>query len=545
MLYNNPLIYINANIDIKNDLVTIEQINSYKYSIYDFIQEIDNVKNKFTSEDNIEIFCVLGSQEHIKNIQEKMVSSINKIFDKIIKEIDLTIVDSLRETIENVEKSITDRFIDLYISTIFENGKLRYPRMTEIKISNGISCLGLYLTNSAQEEKEFEVNSAIQTFLEKEKPFFMGNQIMIQSFLFQDVRGRKILSVLPDVEGEWYALLEGGIKLYLNNEKPYQREKMSSPDWSFSQLDSALNNPCCAYGKNYVPSELFEEWNKVFLYALATLQIKYDEKTLELLYNDFLEFIEKDICDVQEANETIVSKRMFIKTVKLNIEITRGYLKGNDELGGVSKNILILLKNRYSYLPTIYKIIEKYYPKQVQKRISYTKLCATKWKKLLDNTNKQQTNYEKGISLEEVADYFVSCIEGIKVTERRAKTKNEEMDIVCCNISNNSELWKMGPVILIECKNWKNKIDTKVIRNLTYIMDKKGVSGLLLFVKKGITNGAKSEIVKQIIHNKYILTFNLQELYKIDNKKIKPTDLIILKIKELEKEAGDKIEELV
>ena len=157
----------------------------------------------------------------------------------------------------------------------------------------------------------------------------------------------------------------------------------------------------------------------------------------------------------------------------------------------------------------------------------------------------KESNYDKGVSLEDVAQYFIDCIKGLKVTERRVKTENEEMDLVCCNVSENQKLWELGPVILIECKNWKENVDTKVIRNLSYIMDKKGISTLLLFVKNNITEGAKLEINKQATHNKFILVFNLQDLNKIDNKKIMPIDLLISKLNNLEEEIGDNMENLI
>lgn len=448
----------------------------------------------------------------------------------------------MQKDIINTKNNITQRFCDLYTSTIIENNTLKYPRLYRDKL-NGISCLGLYTTNNPQEELEEEIENVINTLLEKEKPFFMGKQIMIQSFLLQDIIDRKILAVLPNIEGEWYALLEGGIKLYLNDKNPYFREKISSQDigmWTNLELEGVLNNPCYAYKKFFEPYALFEEWNNVFLYALATLEIEYDEKNLELVYKEFLKFIEDNICYVQEVEEAIIPQDTFIKALKITIENIRKYLKGEEEIG-ISKNILILLKSRHAYLPIIYKIIGKYYSKEVLQRFTHTSFSKEKWNGLLNKIELSEDNYYKGIALEDVADYFISCIEGLKVTGRRVKTENEEIDLVCSNVSENTKLWELGASILVECKNWKDKVDTKVIRSLSYIMDKKGVSTLLLFVKNDVTSGAKTEIEKQAAHNKYIIVFNLESLHKLKN----PFDLLISKKQELENEISDKMENLM
>lgn len=338
-------------------------------------------------------------------------------------------------------------------------------------------------------------------------------------------------------------MLEGGIKLHLSNDIPYQREKIGSKDigrWSLLETDSILHDPCYTYHKAFVPYELFEEWNCVLMYALAVLPIEYEAQKLKLVFREFIKWMEDNVCEVIEVEDNIISEDIFINCILVTIKNIRGYLEGNDELG-ISKNILILLRSRYAYLPTIYKLISQYYKEEVLHKADAIGFSTIKWKELLQEIDKGNC-YEKGISLEQIANYFVDCIEGIKVTKRRAKTKNEEMDLVCCNVSENEELWQLGPVVLIECKNWESKVDTKVIRNLSYLMDKKGICTLMLFAKKDITDVARDEILKQAAHNRYILVFTLEELMKIDNNKMKPIDLLISKLNHLENEIMDAME---
>lgn len=362
----------------------------------------------------------------------------------------------------------------------------------------------------------------------------------------QDTRDRKILAVLPDISGSWYVLLEGGIKLYLSENNPYQREKISSQEigsWINLEIDSIRQNPCYAYKKYFIPYELFEEWNSVFLYALAVLPIQYGLQKLKLLYKEFIQKIEENVCEVVEVEDSIISEEKFIKNVIVHIKCIRKYLEGKDEVG-ISKNMLILLRSRYVYLPVIYELISKYYEAEVSQKSAYTMFSNKKWEELLEKIDKGN-NYEKGIGLEEIANYFIECIEGLKVTKRRVRTENEEMDLVCCNTSENEELWKFGPMVLIECKNWKNKVDTKVVRNLSYLMDKKSICTLLLFTKNDITEGARTEVLKQAAHNRFILVFNLEDLTKIDNEVVKPIDLLISKMNDLEDTISNAMENLM
>ena len=533
MSFEKLLVYINANIE--NELINFRQVNNYKYQSNNFFKEIETLKNEAGCDDNLELYCILGKKESIQEIEEKIRVKIKEIFSEIIEKNIDDVTEKIIQNVENMNSSIEDRFINLYIRNIFLNENLKYPVIHKIENAE-VTCLVFYFTNSPDENKQLEVNNVIKLFLEKEKPFFMAKQIMIQSFILQDIKDRKILAVLPsNVEGAgWYALLEGGIKLYLNNEIPYTREKISSNDigkWTTLELNSILNNPCYTYKKFFVPYELFEEWNDILLFALSALPIDYNEENLKLLYEDFLKYIEQNICDVVEVDKNIFSKEMYIQTLCVNIENIRKYLKGEEE-AGISKNMLLLLKNRYIYLPTMYKVISKYYPKEVLEKSKNIEFSNKKFREMLDKID-NGTTYEKGILLEEVAEYFINCIPGLNITKKRAKTETEEMDLICCNVSEEQELWDLGAAMLVECKNWQERVDTKVIRSLCYIMEKKGISTLLLFAKNGITDGARKEIIKQAAHNKFIITFDINDLYSIDGNIIKPKELLLNKYREL------------
>ena len=534
MSFEKLLVYINANIE--NGMITFNQTNNYKCQPENFFCEMEDMKNMSKLDNNLELYCILGKRDVIQKIRKEIVEKINEIFNKITEENIDNVIYNIEKRAKDTSSDFEDRFIYSYINNAISDYTLKCFMPLEVEWENGVVCLALYYTDNENDDKQLEISSIVKLFLEKEKPFFMGKQIMIQSFLLQDIKERKILGVLPsNIEGMgWYALLEGGIKLYLNNDIPYIREKISGNDigmWTPLELNSILHNPVYAYTKLFTPYEQFEEWNNIFLYALATLPIEYDSKNIELLYEEFLKYIEDNICNVETVGQAIITKDVYIQALIVSINNIRDYLQGKEEIG-ISKNMLLTLKSRYIYLPQIYSIIQKYYPKQVIERNNCIEFSKNEFKLILDKIDKGN-NYEKGICLEEVADYFINCISGLKITKKRAKTENEEIDLLCCNMSEEQKLWELGAVILIECKNWKDKVDTKVIRNLSYIMEKKGISTLCLFTKNGITQGAEIEVIKQAARNKYILTFDLEDLRKLDENELTPKEEFLKKYENL------------
>lgn len=87
-----------------------------------------------------------------------------------------------------------------------------------------------------------------------------------------------------------------------------------------------------------------------------------------------------------------------------------------------------------------------------------------------------------------------------------------------CTHSNNSLFWKLGPVVLVECKNQVEKISSKIIRNLSSIMEIKGITGSILFTTSALTKPALEEIQKAENSNKKIIVLYLNDIINNSNK---------------------------
>lgn len=486
----------------------------------------------------MEIYCIIGKKEKISELEKETREKIKKVFDIMLKDGTEKSFEYLKD-ISNKGTNSLEKWISYYIKNTIKEDCIKYPLIARYPLEDEIEILCLY--NSENTEQSYsqaeDVSATINLFLEKENPYILGKQIMLQSFILQNIKGRKIISVLPEKNNNgWYALLEGGYKLPIDIANLYELEKISSRDvpmCTVYEIDNILKNSCYAYGKAYMPQEIFEEWNDIFLYALATLKIEYNEENLNDLIEDFNRFIEKEACEYVQATP-IINKETFLKATILNIENIKGYLKGLEETG-ISKNILLQLKNRYSYLPIIYKVIAKRYPEEVKNRYNTKKFEIEEWKELIKDLEKG-SNYEKGIHLEEIANYFIECIEGLNVSGRRIKLENQEIDLCCYNLSESGFLWELGTIILVECKNYEKPVETKEIRSMFYLMDAKGVDTFILFARNGITSGAEEEILKQSIYDKKIIVIDENDLKRLENNDKEPIDILKEKIEEYNEE---------
>ena len=194
----------------------------------------------------------------------------------------------------------------------------------------------------------------------------------------------------------------------------------------------------------------------------------------------------------------------------INIKETRKHLKGNYE-SIISKDYILFLRSCLPFIRPIKILLKKDLGENLRHEFD-----SNKYKSLINRIN-IGNNYEKGIGLERVAEYLFDTTTSFKVMAKRERTTREEIDLSCCNISYDYDLWNMGAYLNVECKNWNKKVGIKTIRELGYIMFYKGNTSTILIVKKGITKKAQEEIQKLALQEKYVLTFDLEELKRIDS----------------------------
>ena len=166
--------------------------------------------------------------------------------------------------------------------------------------------------------------------------------------------------------------------------------------------------------------------------------------------------------------------------------------------------------------------MKQVYEKEIEELYRITKFDNQKWNILVEKTN-ATNSFDKGKSLEDLANYFFSSVKGIKITGRNIRYLTEEIDLCLCNYSKDSILWKRGSVVLVEWKNQKDKISVKTIRDLSCVMELKGIESPILITTSVLTKPALEEIKKLQETNKNIIVIYLEEIKNIE----KPTEEIL------------------
>ena len=109
-------------------------------------------------------------------------------------------------------------------------------------------------------------------------------------------------------------MVEGGKKIRLNvGSTAYMNEQIGYKDinlFSINDINIILSNPVYSFGLLFQPYEIFEDWQKIFQYAIAVLDVKWTIKTLQEVYEAFLDFMGKQICECIEA-PPMLTKEIF------------------------------------------------------------------------------------------------------------------------------------------------------------------------------------------------------------------------------------------
>lgn len=528
--------YMQIHGDMEEEKTYLLSFDSRTYPFYEFRDQVLNAENEFERDEHtLSLLCLVGSKAKIEEASQQL-KRVSQDHLNVIVERDLV---HLEDYLNDLEPSTLEELSMLSLILALENNR-GVPSSVIVELNDAVS--GLVIAGS----EEFERNNNLITdgliiWNRLDSPILFGKQLMTTSFLMKSLRKRRLLGSIPSPEtGEWYLLFEGGVKVYLNDELPYRGDTINIRDinrFTTNQIDEIINNPIYTHGKWYYPTEVMLEWQNVFLYALASLDIQYDVQTLESIYEDFLNFLEINICNVTDAEPMFEKEKYFELLLRL-IESRRQYLRCRVE-AGVSKNLMFLMESRYFYLQDLYPIVAKYYPEEVEKRLENIPFQIEEWKNLLESLD-QDTDNEKGKAMERLGEYFLSTISGLKLTGRRIREAKEEIDLCFMNVSLDYDLWKMGPLLLVECKNRKEKLSVSVLRSLIQVMEAKGGFTLILFTKSGLTKTAKQEVRDQALYGKYIIDFNLTELKRIDENHL-PSEVLSQKLDLLLESVSDDI----
>lgn len=535
------IVYLIAVIDKETGRIEVRAIHNLQCPLSYFPERISRIKEEAGNvgqEDILEIYCILGTDPQTKEIVNQIAKIHRHICNCIIDQDDFDFKKFIFENLEDKEKvnTLPDHLAWIIVDNMF--GTERLYALQQFHLINTednlkVICLGMGL--------EYEdsmlpwMEEAVRIWMNKERPQLLGKQVMIQSFLLDSLKGRRIIAVIPNKYGEgFFLLLEGGRKIPLGNiETPYMGEQIGYRDinmFSTNDINTILQNPIYAYGIWYQPYEVFEQWQHIFQYTLAVLPVNWTEIKLQTVYEAFLDFIKKQICKHMDAKPQI-SKKQFFESYKIIINQMRKYLRCKEE-EITSKDWIKLVESRHIYIDKIHILLKEYYPLEIESFKKTPSFKAEEFLELLDRTEKG-TAHMKGVTWEDAAEYMLERIPGLKLTGKRISIARQEIDLCCVNVSTDENLWNLGALILVECKNWNKRVDTAVIRNIGEIMRVKGTKTTILFSKNGLTRDAISEIRQLALMGEFVLYITKSDFLSI-KKKSDFYDLLIQKWRHLE-----------
>ena len=448
-------------------------------------------------ENVVHVFGVIGASDKINAIAEVVKTGIQGNCQRIINGKSISKSNSKLDELGNVYYKLIQEFVC--------EAPNHFPY--EYNESDEEWSLNCIWSSNATESIAYSLASrTIDIWIEEETPAIIGKQILTRSFFMSDFVSRKAIACVPNRStGDKTLLFEGGNALNLDRTSFYKG--VSSPrDLGFftaSGINNILLTPAYAFAEHLYPNDISLEWHKVFLFACAVSDIKWNEGVFYQIYIKFLGFLKANICCSVDV-ESFISRQMSYGAFLINIDKVRGFLAGEDE-PVISKDLFQLLNTRYVYLPHLFNIIKPKYENSTP--FSAEILC-----KQIDVALNAVDTYKKGVLWEDAAKYVLDHIDGWRVTGRRVRAGSQEIDLSVANVSLDDELWQLGSYILVECKNWKKHVDVPQIRNMAYISAMKGNKTALLFTSNGITRDARMEIERLAGTGIYVIAIDSNDL---------------------------------
>lgn len=176
---------------------------------------------------------------------------------------------------------------------------------------------------------------------------------------------------------------------------------------------------------------------------------------LTLSQNDAMAFMEelKNVCRVAETFR--IAK--IGKTLRIHPVIEVGYhLEGIPDDKRIPA-VISEINNFFSWLKKIENTMITYRKKEV----GYPGIM-----RIWEEAKKTNDPNRKGKLLEDLFVQLIQIDDNLNLCERNVRTKSEEIDIVVQS-SISSPFWSKvsSPLILLECKNWKDKVGVKEVRD--------------------------------------------------------------------------------
>lgn len=138
-------------------------------------------------------------------------------------------------------------------------------------------------------------------------------------------------------------------------------------------------------------------------------------------------------------------------------------------------------------------------------------LLERAWKNVL----MAKTPVDKWRSLEQLAENLLALVPGLKKVGKNVRIEAQELDLVVANEVEGLFWERLGTPIILECKNWTERVGAPLVRDLVRKM--REVKTALLVTVNGVTSksGAWTEILEARKEGKFILVLDAGDIERI------------------------------
>lgn len=153
----------------------------------------------------------------------------------------------------------------------------------------------------------------------------------------------------------------------------------------------------------------------------------------------------------------------------------------------------------------------------------------------VDAGTNSSTTTEQGRALEDLICYVFGQVPGVSVTRRNEKNAflTEEIDVALWNDCVVEGFFFLPNIILVECKNWSNRVGSAEISWFDTKLRHRGLNFGVLIAPRGITGdpqdltAAHSIVAAALREGRRLVVFTTDELLTLDD-----SDKLVLLVKE-------------
>ena len=317
---NFEFLYVYIKAVISNDgKYAMNVVDSLNYCLKDFQEKIQDNLVESGLDENFEafnLFCLCVSKDKQENFKDSLLKDIlNQLYSCLEKQEEI-----------DAHSNMYEQYINIYVRYLINNGlsPLIFPIETEDLI--------IYLLIGSKEylqEPPSKIMEILDTWCELEKPVLFGKQILTQPFFYQNLTNRKTLDIISSHnDNNLYLLLEGNIKVKLDYSSVSTLDYHDTSIFNETDIQRILYNPIYCFAYTFQPEIAFLDWFDVYLYVMALLDVDLDDLgKLKASYMEFLDFIDRHICEKVYADKAIIEEECFFEALKIHIKNIREFIR--------------------------------------------------------------------------------------------------------------------------------------------------------------------------------------------------------------------------